>query len=327
MAFAGKIAPGLPSAMFSHGNKVRSPLFHRGRASPAEVCRVVSDAAALSNGTAGAYSPERGVAIALGLGAVGFVSYNLQNWVSTTYANMNTFGAVWAPQPGLFIAGGDSSPYLQYSRDGAAWNNGTSAVNGVRALVWAKEFGRVVAVGNTSPFAQWSTDGLIWTAGAGTAAQIALAYSSRRRRLVALANGSTAGMISDDGGATWKAVTSQFSVINMIYVDTLDLFVAFDSAVSGKIQWSRDGIIWKSRQVLPASGVNEALVWNPTTKQIVGVNDGGGSILISTDALNWKTRAVPSAQSAVTSRASGFFAPGRNQAVFPRNTQIYRLVM
>lgn len=228
----------------------------------------------------------------------------------TTPTTKGWWSVVWAAGLGLFVAvgrGGTANDHIMTSPDGIVWTIRTGISNfSWTSIAWSPGLGLLVAVSRNAGVVGYvgrvstSPDGITWTnrdATPDSKEWYAIAWSPELGMFAAV--GNVAIMTSPDG-ISWTARTSPATQIwrAITWSPQLGLFVAVadnqGTAVSNRIMYSSDGIVWTVIATPPALDLQWACIaWSPKLNLFVSIEyePGSGasqtSAMTSTDGLNW----------------------------------------
>jgi len=191
-------------------------------------------------------------------------------------------GICYSPEEGQFVAVAGAGD-IGTSPDGLTW---TQRVSNVANNLYDVAFGdgTWVAVGAAGDCTISSDGGVTWTEKDdqfGASGILCVAYGAGRWVIGTLGKAA----YSTDGGLTWTLSAEAPNVWELIYVQSLGLFVGVGGA-AGTISTSPDGETWTGR--LAGGGLLKGIAQGPAyggRMQLVAVSDSAA--YRSVDAVNW----------------------------------------
>jgi hypothetical protein len=210
---------------------------------------------------------------------------------------------MYIPELGRYVAAGDNA--LQSSDDGETWSSREAPAPRVwNKMAWSAERGLLVVGAQfeaASPMLLTSTDGITYSTRTTPNARSinGIAYGAGT---FATVSSTGAPMTSTDGVAwTTRTQPSVQTWCDLVWADSLGLFVALSTSGPNHVMTSPDGINWTLRPTPAQSGGGlapwRALVWSPARGVLVAVASGGaGRVMTSEDGATWTLRTVPLAQ-------------------------------
>jgi hypothetical protein len=255
-----------------------------------------------------AWAPSIPLLVAVGQTGTGnrvMTSPDGVNWTSRTSAADNPWTSVcWSSSLSLFVAvasTGSTSNIIMTSSNGTSWTSRTSPnTNNWRSVTWASGLSLFVAVSSSGSAnrVMTSPDGTTWTSRTTTGVDVeyySISYSPSLNTLAAGGTGTgnyTVNKMSYSTNATsWTLLPTSYDLglySDIIWEDSLDLFIPVCFSGNKQIMTSPDGKIW-TLQTTPVPYTNlYAVTYAPSLSLLVCV--GTNTVLTSPDAITWTSR-------------------------------------
>ncbi|MEQ8472614.1 MAG: LamG-like jellyroll fold domain-containing protein [Marinoscillum sp.] len=246
-----------------------------------------------------------GVGIAYGNGVLVALSNSGPNNVmvssdGTTWTHVAAPSASWRDITfgnGVFMAVGDS--YVMTSTDGLDWTVQTLSTNGLYSVNYCNGLFVIGCVWSSASAILTSPDGITWTSVPRVTTQNWEAAAYGEGVYVAVGSSvATNNVLTSTDGVNWSIITTPSGFwYSVTYAHGVFVAVGRSLNGAGNIMTSSDGVYWQLR----AHG-SQNLILNDVTYgngQFVAVanSSSSGTVVTSTDAINWVTHSITSTYS------------------------------